>query len=246
MKRANIPVEYTKGRNSHPRMVFGLPLPVGVTSEAEYVDIDFTQPIEPEQLIKRVNNSFPAGFKILAANYNKSGDNIMASIRLASYDILLGTLKCDSIDELEKCFLGVLSRVYFLVKKVSKGKTKEINARPFIKDITLKVFKKSRLNKELNKKNRNISIIDNNFLIEYLEDLSKGTIPNSCYNIDNTFCLSMTISAGSTANLNPVLFLDAFNEEYKTDLEIIKMHRTGLYVVINDSVNNPMNFNVLE
>mgnify|MGYP006287295947 CR=1 FL=1 len=246
LKRANISVEYTKGRNSHPQMVFGLPLPVGITSEAEYVDIDLKETIEPEQFLKRVNNSFPAGFKILAVEYNKSGDNIMASIRLASYDIILGTINCDNIEELENCFLGVLSRVYFLVKKVSKGRTKEINARPFIKGITVKVFKKSRFNKELNKKNRNINICNNDFLLKYLDNLSKGTIPNSRYSIDNTFCLSITVSAGSTANLNPVLFLSGFNKEYKTDLEIVKMHRTGLYGIINDSVKNPMDYNVLQ
>lgn len=37
--RAGLPVWYTKGFNPHPKLVFGLPLPVGVESECELLDL---------------------------------------------------------------------------------------------------------------------------------------------------------------------------------------------------------------
>lgn len=40
LKRAELPVAYSQGYNPHPLVSFGLPLSVGVTSEAEYADID--------------------------------------------------------------------------------------------------------------------------------------------------------------------------------------------------------------
>ena len=39
--RSGLPVEYSQGFNPHQKMTFALPLPVGVTSECEAVDIFF-------------------------------------------------------------------------------------------------------------------------------------------------------------------------------------------------------------
>ena len=39
--RAELPVRYTQGFNPHQIITFSLPLPIGVTSETEFVDIDF-------------------------------------------------------------------------------------------------------------------------------------------------------------------------------------------------------------
>ena len=37
IRRARLPIEHTTGFNQHPKIVFGLPLGVGVISEADYV-----------------------------------------------------------------------------------------------------------------------------------------------------------------------------------------------------------------
>jgi len=39
--RANLPVRYSQGFNPHQLITFSLPLALGVTSETEFVDIDF-------------------------------------------------------------------------------------------------------------------------------------------------------------------------------------------------------------
>jgi radical SAM-linked protein len=50
MRRANIDMVYTEGFNPHPKMVFGLPLSVGIISETEYVDIELKEDIEPGEI----------------------------------------------------------------------------------------------------------------------------------------------------------------------------------------------------
>src|SRR5690606_33558809 len=42
LRRAGLPVAYSQGFHPLPKMAFGPPLPVGVESEAEFVDITFT------------------------------------------------------------------------------------------------------------------------------------------------------------------------------------------------------------
>ena len=43
--RAGIPIWYTKGFNPHAKMVFALPLPVGVESVCEYLDVKIDKEI---------------------------------------------------------------------------------------------------------------------------------------------------------------------------------------------------------
>ena len=39
--RAELPVKYSNGFNPHQKITFSLPLSIGVTSDSEFVDIDF-------------------------------------------------------------------------------------------------------------------------------------------------------------------------------------------------------------
>lgn len=66
LRRARFPVEYTQGFNPRPRMQFAAALPVGVTSESEYVDIWLLAPLAaplPGQWPEQLNAAGPAGLK---------------------------------------------------------------------------------------------------------------------------------------------------------------------------------------
>ncbi len=67
LRRAGLPVAYTQGFHPLPKMAFGPPLPVGVESEAEYVDITFTEPLAEDEIIGRLNRSLPPGLQVTGA-----------------------------------------------------------------------------------------------------------------------------------------------------------------------------------
>jgi radical SAM-linked protein len=66
LRRAEIPVEYSQGFIPHPRMQFAAALPVGVTSESEYLDVWLTRRLEGpfEDWIARMAASSPAGLAV--------------------------------------------------------------------------------------------------------------------------------------------------------------------------------------
>ncbi len=69
LRRAEIPLEYTQGFNPRPRLQFAAALPVGVTSESEYLDIWLTNRLVdpfPEAWIERLQAASPAGLPIYA------------------------------------------------------------------------------------------------------------------------------------------------------------------------------------
>ncbi len=57
IKRAGIPVWYTKGFNPHPKLVFAMPLSVGTQSECELLDLKIIKgSVSCEELMERFNS----------------------------------------------------------------------------------------------------------------------------------------------------------------------------------------------
>ena len=54
-------------------MVLGLPLAVGMTSECEHADFQTGAEIEPQEFMRKLNDSLPDGIRVTAAAVNDSG-----------------------------------------------------------------------------------------------------------------------------------------------------------------------------
>jgi len=65
LRRAEIPLAYSEGFSPHPRISLAAPLPIGVTSEAELMDIVCTRWVSPNFFTTAVNQQLPPGIKIL-------------------------------------------------------------------------------------------------------------------------------------------------------------------------------------
>lgn len=88
LRRSDIPIAYTTGMSPHQVMSFAMPLGIGVESDAEYVDIEITEPISSETAIGRMNDNNVEGIRILSfKELPEDADNAMASIRAADYEV---------------------------------------------------------------------------------------------------------------------------------------------------------------
>ncbi|MGA2522209.1 MAG: TIGR03936 family radical SAM-associated protein [Acidimicrobiales bacterium] len=67
LRRAGLPVAYTAGFSPRPRLSFGLALPTGSESLAEYVDIAMAEPVPTDDLAGRVTGLLPDGVDAVAA-----------------------------------------------------------------------------------------------------------------------------------------------------------------------------------
>ena len=86
IRRAGLPIAYSGGFHPHQIMSFALPLGIGVTSEGEYMDIELTEKVVPENAIQRLNDQMAEGVKVLSFVYlpDKS-KKAMAAVEAASY-----------------------------------------------------------------------------------------------------------------------------------------------------------------
>lgn len=63
-RRARLPVAHTQGFNPRPRIALACPLPTGVTSRVEKVDLFLTLRLDPRDVLRRLNAVLPVGAEV--------------------------------------------------------------------------------------------------------------------------------------------------------------------------------------
>ncbi|MCY4665131.1 MAG: TIGR03936 family radical SAM-associated protein [Acidimicrobiaceae bacterium] len=78
LRRAGVPVVYSAGFSPRPKIAFGLALPTGYSSDAEYLDVEidpvWIDGIDNETLVGALTASLPTGMTALAASGIASGE----------------------------------------------------------------------------------------------------------------------------------------------------------------------------
>lgn len=143
VRRAGIPIAYSQGFNPRPIMSFGLPLAVGVTSSTEYVDVEVQEDIAPEELVIGLNNNLPKGFNIHFAEYINSSESLMASIGVASYEVVIEVGNEVNRRQMEDYLDAIMKEDSLVVEKEKKGKTKKIDILPYIYELKIIEFNES-------------------------------------------------------------------------------------------------------
>lgn len=116
--RAELPVKYSNGFNPHQKITFSLPLSIGVTSDSEFVDLDFEDGIKDSEIMERLNNNLPPDMRILHVGDIKDSANDIVS---AKYQVKIISDKVIA-DEKVKGFFDMPE--YTIMKKTKKkGRT---------------------------------------------------------------------------------------------------------------------------
>ena len=138
IRRANLPMEYSKGFNPHMAMSIAQPLSVGVYSDAEYMDIVLVEELDEKEIIEKLNAKTASGIKFLEARkvITKDGEKklpqAMALIDAARFTVKM--LCEDSKVVEEKLKTLEENKEWITIKKSKKGE-KEVNLRTMIKEM---------------------------------------------------------------------------------------------------------------
>jgi radical SAM-linked protein len=87
-RRAGLILAYSEGFSPHPRIAIAAPLSVGVTSDAELMDVTLNQWISPEMFQSRASNQLPPGIGLL--NVVLAGldePSLQSRVRFAEYRV---------------------------------------------------------------------------------------------------------------------------------------------------------------
>ena len=138
IRRADLPMEYSKGFNPHMALSIAQPLSVGVYSDAEYMDIVLVEELEEKEIVDRLNAKTAAGIKFLTAGkvINKEGEKKLPQT-MALVDAARFTIKmfCSDSNKVEGNMAKLISEPEWNTIKKSKKGEKEVNLKTMIKEM---------------------------------------------------------------------------------------------------------------
>ena len=108
LHRAGIPLAYSQGFSPHPRISLAAPLALGVTSEAELMDISTAKEVSPHFFASAASQQLPASIEILQVlQIAPNQPALQAQIRYAEYRVEVETEK--QTEEVESALGSLLS-----------------------------------------------------------------------------------------------------------------------------------------
>lgn len=138
-----VDVKFSEGFNPHPRMSIAYPLPLGIESNSEYMEIYLNSKIDLKDFLNKMNERLPIGIKIVEAKYDDD-ESISNKVKSVVYAFkLLNTFydKNKDIDiakELDK--INAMDNVE-IERKRKKGKKRifvKENAKDYLNRLELK------------------------------------------------------------------------------------------------------------
>lgn len=140
-KRAHIPVKYSEGFNPHPRFSIANPLPLGIESEEEYMDIELVNKIDTQDFKDRMNMILPKDIQIIDSIYTEDNESISSTLSWALYEIIFETNKDLNLRKIDEIIDNWLSKDEIMISRLrKKGKKKvmkEENIKPLIGNIRI-------------------------------------------------------------------------------------------------------------
>jgi len=135
-RRAGLPLVYSQGFNPRPRFQIAAGLPVGVASRAELLDVWLMQPLEPEEVLARLQAVAPPGLEILdAVEVDLKAPSLQSQVCAADYEAVVCT--AEPLAAIQARVEALLAAPTLPRRRLHKGEWQTYDLRPLIHSITV-------------------------------------------------------------------------------------------------------------
>jgi radical SAM-linked protein len=138
LRRAGVPVASSEGFTPRPRVSFGLALPTGAESIAEYLDLELVEGADPgdvEPLAERLTAVLPGGFTALLATTIEPGTGSLQDL-VTSVTWELSTSAVAEASFVSTAADRLLSAAALPLERERKGERRVDDVRPLIVSLT--------------------------------------------------------------------------------------------------------------
>ncbi|HZN14414.1 MAG TPA: TIGR03936 family radical SAM-associated protein [Acidimicrobiales bacterium] len=132
LRRTQLPAAYSEGFSPRPKISFGLALPTGGESLAEYLDIDLAEPVATAGLAERLSTALPGGLDVVRVAEADSRGSLQQDVTSCSWEIGVPS----STDLAALVDAGLAARE-LVVSRERKGHITEDDIRPAVKQLAV-------------------------------------------------------------------------------------------------------------
>lgn len=142
IRRAELPVEYSKGFNPHMNLSIAQPLSVGMYSIGDYMDVVLTEELDENYIKDALNGNMPSGikvFEVVKIKDSSDGRKVpqsMALIDAAKYIIKIKYAETGTLNEELKV---IEEKNEWSIIKKSKSGEKLADIKPLVKNIDFQI-----------------------------------------------------------------------------------------------------------
>lgn len=136
-RRAQLPLAYSQGFNPRPRFQIAAALPVGVSGQAELLDVWLDEVLEPKKARDRLRDSLPAGLQVSAVEeVDLRQPSLQSQMRAADYLAIVASY--EPADAIRARIEALLAAPTLLRQRHHKGRMRTYDLRPLVQSIDLK------------------------------------------------------------------------------------------------------------
>ena len=133
-----LPLAFTEGFSPRPRVSFGLALSVGYESDAEYLDVALTRPIDVDETVPALTEALPVGIAAIgAAALADRAPALQESVTAAAYRVTVSTPDPAPAAALADAVTDALARPELPTTRTRKGREIVEDVRPAVRHLSL-------------------------------------------------------------------------------------------------------------
>lgn len=137
LRRARVPLAYSKGFNPRPKMQAASSLPLGTTGTAEILDITLTDATMPDEILARIQTKLPSGIVLHQIDEVPLKEPALQErLRQAIYSVVVETEL--PIDKLNEAMQKLLAAEEIWQTRRRRKRTENVNIKPWLHALTLK------------------------------------------------------------------------------------------------------------
>ncbi len=130
LRRAGIPMAYSRGFSPHPKVSWLGAAPTGAASEAEYVELQLEQPVDPAQLVVDLGGALVSGLDVLEA-VRAGPDGLADQLQASRWRVELPGVP---VDELRSAVRLLMAAGSVRVQRMAKNGLRSFDVRAALLD----------------------------------------------------------------------------------------------------------------
>ena len=139
-RRSGLPLAYSEGFSPHPRIALAAPLPVGVVSTGELLDVFFTRRVAPYYVLTGLASQLPKGIELTAVEeVALTLPSLQSQVRAAEYQVMVETTLPAA--EGEAALSGVLAQKEVPWEHLRDGQMRRYDLRELVEQLRLESWR---------------------------------------------------------------------------------------------------------
>jgi radical SAM-linked protein len=140
IRRAALPIAFSTGFNPRERIAFASALSTGVTGGAEPAILELTAPMDPAEIVCRLNEALPPAIRIATCEETPDAGSrdVLNAFDRADYEVVCACPAAIGDAEITAAIERLMGQAEIPITREREGRSKSVDIRPLLHSLALR------------------------------------------------------------------------------------------------------------